>query len=458
VVTLVAGGNGQFSRVTAVGHAADQAGRNLSQDATGSTYNLTADGSGAASFGTAASLFSGARDVFVSQDGNYLLGMSTAAGGRDIFVATKNFGTAANNASFDGRYWIAELTIDGGPGEATFSAASGALRALGNGRLVISERLHHDTLLLDFTAVNSYAVNSDSTGNLEPVLKQGVNNMGLGVALAGRPNTVVGAQIGAVNATSDQYGLFFAVRAPSFVGPGIFLSPEGVVNGASFAPAPNPVCPGAIVSLFGSGLAPRESGPLPPLPLPTTREGVSATVNGTTAALFSVSAGQVNIQVPFGLTGNTATVVVTNAGTRSNEVTLPLGRTCPGIFSYSDAQSPNRAIILHADFTLVTPASRARAGETVIIYLTGLGDLNPPVPTGAGNPGSPLSTAVDRQVQILFGGEAATNVTFIGGAPFFAGLNQINAVIPANAPLGTNVPVAISTGNAFTDLVDISIE
>jgi uncharacterized protein (TIGR03437 family) len=460
VLMLVAGGNGQFSRATVVGHAADQAGRNVSQEAAGSTYNLTADGSGTASFGTGASLFSGARDVFVSQDGNYLLGTSSAAGGRDIFVAAKNFSTAANNAAFDGRYWIAEITVDGQPGSASFSAASGALRALGNGRLVISQRLHQDTSILDFTAINSYSVNADSTGNLAPLLTQGVNNMGLGVSVSvggtARPTTVVGAQIGAVNATSSMYGLFIAVRAQSFTGSGVFLSPDGVVHGASFAPTPNPLCPGQIASLFGSGLAPREGRPSA-LPLPTTLEGVSVTVNGTPAPLFFVSAGQVNIQVPYGLTGNSAAVVVTNAGQRSNEVTVPLARTCPGIFSYSDQQSPNRAIILHADFTLVTPTSPARPGETVIIYLTGLGDLNPVVPTGAGNPASPLSTAVDRQVQILFGGEVATNVAFIGGAPFFAGLNQINAVIPQNVVGGTNVPVAISTGNAFTDLVDISI-
>jgi uncharacterized protein (TIGR03437 family) len=460
VLTLVAGGNGQFSRVTVVGHAADQGGRNASQDAAGATYNLTADGSGTASFGTGASLFSGARDVFVSQDGNYLIGTSSAAGGRDIFLATKNFSTAANNAALEGRYWIAEMIVDGQPGSASFTAASGALRALGNGRLVISERLHQDTSIYDFTAINSYSVNSDSTGSLAPLLTQGVNNMGLGVSASvggtARPNTIVGAQIGAVNATSNQYGLFFAVRSQSFTGSGVFLFPDGVVNGASFAPTPNPLCPGEIATLFGSGLAPRQGQPAA-LPLPTTLEGVSVTVNGTPAALFFVSAGQVNIQVPFGLTGNSAAVVLTNGGQRSNEVTVPLARTCPGIFSYSDQQSPNRAIILHADFTLVTPTSPARPGETVIIYLTGLGDLNPAVATGAGNPGSPLSTAVDRQVQILFGGEVATSVAFIGGAPFFAGLNQINAVIPQNVVGGTNVPVAISTGNAFTDLVDISI-
>ena len=46
---------------------------------------------------------------------------------------------------------------------------------------------------------------------------------------------------------------------------------------------------------------------------------------------------------------------------------------------------------------------------------------------------------------------------FIGGAPFFAGLNQINAVVPLTVIGGPTVPVAISTGNAFTDLVDIAI-
>ncbi len=460
VVSLAAGGSGAFSRVTVVGHSVDGGHRNVSQDAAGSTYALNGDGTGVASFGSGASLFSGTREVFVSQDGNYVIGTSTAAGGREIFFAAKNFGTSANNASFDGRYWIAEVIVDGAPGAASFSAASGALRALGNGRLQISERLHQDTTIYDFTAINAYAVNSDSTGNLAPILTQGVNNMALGAPVSAgassRPNVVVGAQIGAVNSTSQQYGIFLAVRAPVFTGTGVFLDPNGVVNGASFAPTPNPVCPGTIASLFGSGLAPRQ-GSAASLPLPTALEGVSVTVNGTAAPLFFVSAGQINIQVPFGLTGRTAAIVVTNSGQRSNEVQVPLARTCPGIFSYSDAQSPNRAIILHADFSLVTPASPARTGETVIIYLTGLGELTPAVPSGAGNPSNPLATAVDPQIQVLFGGEASTNVTFIGGAPNFAGLYQINAVVPANAVSGTNVPVAIVTGNAFADLVDISI-
>ncbi len=458
VLSLTAGGNGQFSRASMVGHAADQgSGRNVSQEAAASTYNVSGDGTGTANFGSAASLFGGTRDIFVSQDGNYILGTSTATGGRDIFVATKNFSSAATAAALDGRYWIAELTVDG----SSFSAASGAARAIGaSSRLILSQRLHLDTTPVDFTAVNSFSVNSDSTGSLSPLPVQGVNNMALGVSVSvggtPRPNTVVGAQIGALNASSSQYGIFLAVRSSTFSGSGVFVDPTGVVNGASFAPTPNPVCPGAIVSLFGAGLAPRQGQPSA-LPLPTTLEGVSVTVNGAPAAFFFASAGQLNIQTPFGLTGNTATVVVTNGGARSNEVVVPLARTCPGIFSFSDATTPNRGIVLHADFTLVTPQNPARIGETVIIYLTGLGALNPAVPTGAANPGSPLSVAADRQVQILVGGVVATNVPFIGGAPFFAGLNQINLVIPSGVVIGPNVPLAISTGNAFTDLVDIAI-
>jgi len=466
VVSLAAGGNGQFSRATVIGHAADQGGRNASQEATGATYNLNTDGSGSANFGAAAGLFSGARDIFVSQDGNYMLGMSTATGYRDILVATKNFGAAATAAALSGRYWIAEMTVEG----SSFSAASGALSAQstapGAGRVLFYERLHLDTRPTDFSGVNSYSVNADSTGNLSPLPVAGVNNMALGAPVmvggAARANTLVGAQIGVVNEVTTQYGIFFCIRAPTFSGAGVFLDPNGVVNGASFAPAPNPIAPGAIVSLFGSGLAPRE-GQAATLPLPTTLEGVSVAVNGTAAPLFFVSAGQVNIQAPFGLTGNTARIQVTNGGTRSNEVTVPLAATSPGIFSYNDTQSPAgtqspaRGIILHANFSLVTPQSPARPGETVIIYLNGLGALSPEVATGAGNPSSPLATAADRQIQILFGSEVATSAPFIGGAPTFVGLNQINVVVPATAPAGPNVPVAISTGNAFHDIVDIAI-
>jgi uncharacterized protein (TIGR03437 family) len=459
LVSLTANGSGQFTRATAVGHAADQnAGRNASQEATGATYNINGDGTGTASFGTASTLFSGARDIFVSQDGNYVIGTSNASGGREIFVAAKNFSASATPAAFEGRYWIAEMIIFDG----SFSSASGALRA-GNGRATIAQRLHQDTVPLDFTTVNFYSVNPDSTGTLGPFAGQTAPNMALGVAVnvdgVQRPHTLVSAQVGAVNAATTEYGVSLLVRAPRFTSTGaVFLDPTGVVSNASRAPTPNPLAPGSIVELYGSNLAPRVGQPSA-LPLPATLEGVSVTVNGQAAPLFYVSPGQINIQVPFEVSGSRATVQVNNGGTVSNEVPIPLSPSSPGVYSYADGQSPNRAIILHSDgVTLVTPQNPARTGEIVVIYATGLGALNPAVPSGAGNPASPLARATDPLIQVLFGGAVATNVTFVGGAPFFAGLNQINVAIPGDSPRGTNVPVAIASTNAYTDLTDIPIE
>jgi uncharacterized protein (TIGR03437 family) len=459
VVSLAANGSGQFTKATVLGHAADQnAGRNASQEATGSTYTVNGDGTGTASFGSAAALFTGSRDIFVSGDGNYVLGMSTANGGRDIFIATKNFSTSATAASFNDRYWAAELIIYSG----SFSAASGAMRASGDGRVTLAERLHQDTTPLDFTTVNFYAVNADSTGSFGPFPGQGATNMALGVPVTvdgtARPNTLVSAQVGAVNAVTVEYGVSFLVRAPRFTGSGAFLDPTGVVSNAGRAPTPNPLGLGAIVELYGTNLAPRVGQPST-LPLPPSLQGVSVTINSQTAPLFYVSPGQVNIQVPFEVTGNRATVQINNNGTLSNQVIIPVAPTSPAVYSYADAQSPNRAIILHTDgVTLVTPTNGAKPGEVVVIYVTGLGALNPAVASGAGNPSSPpLARVTDPKVQVLFGGEPAPNVLFIGGAPSFAGLNQINVTIPATAPTGTNIPVAISTANAYTDLTDVTI-
>ncbi len=468
VLSLTPSGNGQFSRITVVGQSADQGGKTASQDATnGSSYSINGDGTGSANFGGGASLFSGVREIFVSQDGSYIIGDSTANGGRDIFIATKNFSASANLASLSDRYWIVELTVQG----TDFSDAAGAFFAFGDGRVLLSERVHLPTGPVDFSGINSYLVNSNSTGNLSPLIEQGVNNMALGVSatVGGKavPQTLLGAQIVAVNETTTSYGLAFAVRAPAITGSGVFIDPSHVVNGATFAPLPYPLGLGAIASLFGSGLASGTSQ-ASTIPLPTTLGGVQVQVNGTPVPLFYVSPTQINFQTPFGLTGSTVTIQVVNNGAQSNTVTAPVARTSPGIFQYSDCgstcgvnQSANRGIVLHSDFSLVTSAKPATAGETVIIYLTGLGPLNPAVETGAANPSAaPLAVNTDPLLQILFGGEVApqSSVLFAGGAPAFVGLNQINVTIPLTVIGGGSVPVAISTTNAFSDIVDIPMQ
>jgi len=48
--------------------------------------------------------------------------------------------------------------------------------------------------------------------------------------------------------------------------------------------------------------------------------------------------------------------------------------------------------------------------------------------------------------------------TFAGLAPGFVGLFQVNAQIPAGAPSGNAVTLAISVGGAISNQVTIAIE
>ena len=77
------------------------------------------------------------------------------------------------------------------------------------------------------------------------------------------------------------------------------------------------IAPGSIVSIFGANLA-SQALPASSVPLPTTLgDVISVTFNDVPAALYFVSPGQINAQVPWDVfadpgTSGSANVVVTN--------------------------------------------------------------------------------------------------------------------------------------------------
>jgi uncharacterized protein (TIGR03437 family) len=84
--------------------------------------------------------------------------------------------------------------------------------------------------------------------------------------------------------------------------------------------------------------------------------------------------------------------------------------------------------------TLVSNTSPAAPGEYLVMYLVGMGAVNPTVPSGAVTPVSPLSNVVLQPV-VTVGGNAST-VLFAGLTPGFVGLYQIDFQVPANAAAG----------------------
>ena len=477
LLSLTANGNGSFNSASATGHAADDQDNNVQQPITDATYSLTGDGSGTAAFGSSATLFSGNRRIFSSVDGNYVIGHSTEAGGREVFLAVRHFSTSADDASWQSNFWIAEIVVDTDlvPGVNLYTSASGGLRSTGAGQAAISQRVNFDQLLIDFSGVNAYAINADSTGFLGGLLDPGVVNMAIGapsntvspaIATLGsqlppaaqngpEPQAFVGARVGSPGQFSPSHGIFFGVRMPEITGNGVFLSPLGVLNAASFAPTTYPISGGTLVSLFGSGLAPSNLGNSG-IPLPTILNGVTVTIDGVPAPLLFVSAGQINLQVPFATGGTTASIVVNNNGQLSNAVTVPADLSSPGVFSTAQ-NGLGAGTITHADFSKIDADDPAEIGETVIVFLTGLGPVDPPFADGDAPPSAePFARTTDPNIAVTFGGVDGA-IFFSGGSPCCVGLYQINVTIPGQVIPGPAVPVTIFTGTAISDFVDLAI-
>jgi uncharacterized protein (TIGR03437 family) len=60
-------------------------------------------------------------------------------------------------------------------------------------------------------------------------------------------------------------------------------------------------------------------------------------------------------------------------------------------------------------------------------------------------------------VTVTIGGVPATP-SFAGLAPGWVGLYQVNVQVPANAPVGDAVPVALSVGGAVSNQVTIAVQ
>jgi uncharacterized protein (TIGR03437 family) len=429
---------GTLAAFPAIGHAANLGARVQTQQVTSATYTMAADGTGTLSFGTAnnAQLLSGGRTVYVSASGNVILGGSIAAGGHDFLIGVKTM-SGATNASWNSTFWGAGLRVD----STAIAGYAGSVAARGQGKLTWTRRIKAlGAGQIDFTGINAYSLTANGTGTVE------LTTVGLGAA--GR--AFVGASIN--DADPDAYEVYFGVQAPALSGPGVFVNPLGVVNAASFAPPGNPIAPGEFVALFGTGLAASNRTATPPYP--ATLNNVSVQVNGKAAPIYFVSPGQINFLVPYATTGPTATIVVTNNNVTSNSVTVPLAATSPGVYSLDQTGSGPGAI-LHADYSLVNAGNPAAAGETVLVYLTGMGPVTPNVADGTAGLATTLYKSTS-DVTVLVAGKAA-NVSFNGLAPGFPGLYQLNVTLPPALGVSGNLPLAIQTANGYHDQVDIPV-
>ncbi|HEY1243090.1 MAG TPA: hypothetical protein VGF16_21150 [Bryobacteraceae bacterium] len=432
-------GAGTLATFTVSGHAANlSSGHPTSQQVTGATYTMATDGTATVNFGTASNtaLLSGSRTVYVSADGNILLGGT--AGSHDLVIGVKAM-AGVTATTWDGRFWSAGLRHD-----ATSAVNyAGTLKTVkGYGKLAWTRRLK---ILgvgnLDFTGVSAYTINTNGSGASD------FAQIALGAAGA----AFLGANISAND--PNGYEIYFGVQQPAASGTGLWIDPQQVENPTSFSPTGNPICPGDFIRIHASGLPQTTQAATPPYPL--SLAGVTVLINNQPAPIYLVTPGTVDFLVPFSVQAPTATVAIQVAGQTSNTVTVPVAATAPGVLTLNQTGSGPGAI-QHADYTTVTAAHPASGGEVLQIYLTGLGAVTPTVADGAGsNTSSPSTTA--QQPVVLIAGQPAT--VLYSGLTIYPGLYQINVLMPPVPPGATTaLPLAISTTNAFHDQVDIPIQ
>jgi uncharacterized protein (TIGR03437 family) len=176
-------------------------------------------------------------------------------------------------------------------------------------------------------------------------------------------------------------------------------------------------------------------------------------VNGQPAPLVAVTPWQVNAQLAPDLAEGPAAFQFRFAdGTTSSASAADVKSVAPAIFILPSAPCPpgtatpapsngqpglvlgcsanSQAAAFHANSAVpADQAHPAAAGEVLEIYGTGLGLTNPFVPARMPAPAAPPARTLTIP-QVLIG-NIMVQVTFAGLTPGFAGLYQVNVVVPS---------------------------
>jgi len=450
--SMAADGKGGLGSLTVNGSSQPLQDKSTTQTNAGGTYTLTANGSGTlvipapTGVTTAANqLIAGTKVLYVSADGNFFIAGGASA--FDMQIGVKAF-TGTINSAIGGPYFTADVENCGtavcGSNSGIYAFGGSVNPVASVGAALQHQRINGEgyvdsTGSFDYDLTFGAAFSPQSDGTFAG------NGYSQVVGVNGNQSILVGG--------NGDYFLTLWQKVPTYSGSGVFVNPVGVINASSSTPFTAQWAPGELISIYGTGLAASTSAPTS-LPFPTTFNNVQVKVNGTLAPMTVVSATQINAIIPFSAKADATTglvsIQVINNGVASNVVTNYIGITSPGVstvpdpgLSTSNTGGIGIAAMLHQDgITRVTVANPAKQGETVSLYLTGLGALTPGVTEGVAAPSSPLSHTTNAAVVWIHddaGNITKANVGYAGVAPgLAAGANQINFTIPTGLAYGTS--------------------
>ena len=128
---------------------------------------------------------------------------------------------------------------------------------------------------------------------------------------------------------------------------------------------------------------------------------------------------------------------------------MPVQDATPAIFTV-DGSGGGQAAILNQDGSLNSVDQPADKGSTIVLFITGAGQTNPPGDDGKVTTADGPLPAPILPVYVIIDNQFA-QVVFAGAAPSMVqGVTQINAVVPDNVSSGQYIQITVYVGDYST--------
>jgi uncharacterized protein (TIGR03437 family) len=205
------------------------------------------------------------------------------------------------------------------------------------------------------------------------------------------------------------------------------------------------LAPNAIATIYGTDLAygtdQASSANIVSHMLPEVLAGVRVYVGRYTASLYYVSPRQINFVMPDLRSGGWD-FYVAREGTAGPHVQVTVRDVGPGLYQWE----PGMIASTHADGSLITKDHPAHAGETVVLYGTGLGDTEPAEVVGQINM-VPAQMQRLSDLRVVVGGTSldSASIAYAGVTPGSPGLYQVNVRLPKQVV--ANPEIRLTIGN-----------
>ena len=207
------------------------------------------------------------------------------------------------------------------------------------------------------------------------------------------------------------------------------------------------VCsPGGLVSVSGANFTSQAPQIAKPGQLPSRLAGVQVKVNGHAVPLLFASESRVNFLCPSLPAGSALDVTVQGEnGVIQTSAQSSMTAAEPGIFRVDES---NQGVIQIASTNEIAMTQKegirgrpAKQGETLNIYVTGLGPMMADTPA-AGSAPIAAQNQPEYPARVVIG-DTSIDPAFVRPVPESPGVFEISVRLPDNRPTGASVPVQL---------------